>query len=166
MLARGTALCTPARRCSATRGTYAALRRRIIERPHPRCSSSQPRDAEPRRKTLCIGILGGMSPSSTELYYVKLNNSVREMLGGLHSSNCIIRSVDFEEIASLQSAGRWDDAGALLGAAAADLEAGGAELLILVSPQPHENRLPAALSSLCFMAETATCRCLRVHMLP
>jgi hypothetical protein len=159
MLARGTALCTPARRCSAT-GTYAALRRRIIERPHPRCSSSQPRDAEPRRKTLCIGILGGMSPSSTELYYVKLNNSVREMLGGLHSSNCIIRSVDFEEIASLQSAGRWDDA------AAADLEAGGAELLILVSPQPHENRLPAALSSLCFMAETATCRCLRVHMLP
>jgi hypothetical protein len=91
----------------------------------------------PRRKTRCIGILGGMSPSSTELYYTKLNNSVREMLGGLHSANCIIRSVDFEEIAALQSAGRWDDAGALLGAAAADLESGGAELLILVREQPH-----------------------------
>lgn len=84
------------------------------------------------RKTKCIGILGGMSPSSTELYYAKLNESVREMLGGLHSANCIIRSVDFEEIACLQSVGRWDDAGAMLGAAAADLEAGGAEILILV----------------------------------
>lgn len=131
MLARTTVLCSPARRCAAA-GTYTALRRPII-RSHPRYSSSQPRDVEPRRKTRCIGILGGMSPSSTELYYAKLNNSVRGMLGGLHSANCIIRSVDFEEIASLQSAGRWDDAGALLGAAAEDLEAGGAELLILVS---------------------------------
>ena len=67
---------------------------------------------------------------------MKLNNSVRETLGGLHSANCVIRSVDFEEIASLQTAGRWDEAGALLAAAAAELEAGGAELLILVRARP------------------------------
>ena len=79
-----------------------------------------------------------MSPSSTELYYSKLNTSVREALGGLHSADCIIRSVDFEEIAQLQTADRWDDAGELLGQAAAGLEAGGAEVLILATNTMHK----------------------------
>ena len=79
---------------------------------------------------------------------MKLNDSVRETLGGLHSANCVIRSVDFEEIASLQTAGRWDEAGKLLAASAAELEAGGAELLILVRAQtgghPYHHRLSGA----------------------
>ena len=63
------------------------------------------------RRTRCIGIIGGMSPSSTELYYSRLNTSVRAALGGLHSADLLIRSVDFAEIEALQSAGDWDAAG-------------------------------------------------------
>eukprot|EP01047_Picozoa_sp_COSAG01_P014234 COSAG01_NODE_689_length_14220_cov_363.812903_14_plen_351_part_00 len=86
----------------------------------------------------CIGILGGMSPSSTELYYRKLNSGVRDRLGGLHSADCIIRSVDFAEIEALQSAGEWEVAGERLAAAARGLEAGGAELLLLATNTMHK----------------------------
>ena len=75
--------------------------------------------AGPRMKV--IGILGGMSPSSTELYYNRLNTVTREALGGLHSADCIIRSVDFQEIATLQTEDKWEEAGELLGKAAAGL---------------------------------------------
>ena len=59
----------------------------------------------------CIGILGGMSPSSTELYYGHLNRGVRSALGGLHSADCLIRSVDFGEVEALQVAGDWEGRG-------------------------------------------------------
>ena len=42
-----------------------------------------------------IGVLGGMSAESTALYYRELNRLVRERLGGLHSAELLIRSVDF-----------------------------------------------------------------------
>ena len=117
----------------AVRGAALGLPRRACCRASS--SSSGPAAVT---KTKCIGILGGMSPSSTELYYSKLNTSVREALGGLHSADCIIRSVDFEEIAQLQTADRWEDAGELLGQAAAGLEAGGAEVLILATNTMHK----------------------------
>lgn len=92
--------------------------------------------AAPRMKV--IGILGGMSPSSTELYYNRLNTVSRETLGGLHSADCLIRSVDFQAIATLQTEDNWEEAGELLGEAAAGLEAGGAEVLILATNTMHK----------------------------
>ena len=86
----------------------------------------------------CIGILGGMSPSSTELYYGHLNRGVRSALGGLHSADCLIRSVDFGAVEALQVAGDWEGAGRMLAEAAAGLEAGGAELLILATNTMHK----------------------------
>ncbi len=53
-----------------------------------------------------IGVLGGMSAESTAVYYRELNRLVRERLGGLHSAELLIRSVDFAPIAELQAAGR------------------------------------------------------------
>ncbi|WGW12157.1 amino acid racemase [Saxibacter everestensis] len=47
-------------------------------------------------------------------------------------------SVDFDEIEKLQVAGRWDDAGQLLARAAARLEAGGADLLVLCTNTMHK----------------------------
>ena len=61
-----------------------------------------------------IGLIGGMSWESTAEYYRLLNEMTRERLGGLHSSRCIVYSVDFAEIERLQVAGRWDDAGVVL----------------------------------------------------
>jgi aspartate/glutamate racemase len=38
-----------------------------------------------------IGILGGMSAVSTQLYYAKLCDLVRDALGGLHSPELLIQ---------------------------------------------------------------------------
>ena len=58
-----------------------------------------------------LGVLGGMSWTSTETYYRLLNIGVAERLGGLHSARLVLHSVDFDEIAGLQHAGDWDATG-------------------------------------------------------
>lgn len=85
-----------------------------------------------------IGILGGMSAASTQIYYRELCNRTRERLGGLHSPELLIRSVDFARIETLQMAGNWDEAGAILNAEAKALERGGADLLILATNTMHK----------------------------
>ena len=86
---------------------------------------------------LRIGMLGGMSWESTAEYYRLINEIVRERLGGLHSADCLLRSVDFAPMEELQVNGRWEEAGAAL-AAAVELERGGAELLILCTNTMHK----------------------------
>ena len=85
-----------------------------------------------------IGLLGGMSWESSIEYYRLVNEATRERLGGLHSADCLLRSVDFTEIEALQREGRWDDAGARLAAEAAGLVAAGAELLVLCTNTMHK----------------------------
>src|SRR5690349_3529794 len=84
-----------------------------------------------------IGLLGGMSWESSAEYYRLINLLVRERLGGLHSADCVLRSVDFAGIEELQVSGRWDEAGALLAEAARELEAAGAEVLVLCTNTMH-----------------------------
>jgi aspartate racemase len=85
-----------------------------------------------------IGIIGGMSCCSTALYYDRLNAEARRRLGGLHSAECVIWSVDFDRIERLQAAGDWDRAGAELARIAVALEHAGAELLIIASNTMHK----------------------------
>ena len=87
---------------------------------------------------LRIGLLGGMSWESSVEYYRLINEFVRERLGGLHSAECVLYSVDFAEIEQLQHAQRWGDAGDLLAGAAVALEAAGAELLVLCTNTMHK----------------------------
>lgn len=84
-----------------------------------------------------IGLLGGMSWESSAEYYRMLNEGVRDRLGGLHSANCILRSVDFATIEQLQRAGEWDRAGAMLANEARALVAAGAELVVLCTNTMH-----------------------------
>ena len=84
-----------------------------------------------------IGLLGGMSWESSAEYYRFVNESVRDRLGGLHSADCLLRSVDFAAVEELQRTGRWDQAGELLAAEAQALAAGGAELLVLCTNTMH-----------------------------
>lgn len=86
-----------------------------------------------------IGVLGGMSAASTALYYRELNRLVRERLGGLHSAELLIRSVDFAPIAELQARDDWAATGALLAEAARRLEGAGAEAIILATNTMHLN---------------------------
>ena len=85
-----------------------------------------------------LGLLGGMSAESTQIYYRLLNEEVRRRLGGLHSAECLIASVDFAPIARLQSENRWDEAGALLAERARRLQDAGAEVLLLCTNTMHK----------------------------
>ncbi|WP_416409317.1 aspartate/glutamate racemase family protein [Agrobacterium rosae] len=85
-----------------------------------------------------IGILGGMSVASTQTYYRELARLTRERLGGLHSPELLIRSVDFDGIAKLQASSDWDTAGQVLNAEALALERGGAQLLLLATNTMHK----------------------------
>ena len=85
-----------------------------------------------------IGILGGMSAASTQLYYRTLCDLTRARLGGLHSPELLIRSLDFARIEALQMADQWDEAGAILNAEAKALEDGGAEILLLATNTMHK----------------------------
>jgi aspartate racemase len=85
-----------------------------------------------------IGLLGGMSWESSAEYYRLVNEATRERLGGLHSADCLLRSVDFAEIEELQRRGEWDAAGRRLAAEARALVAGGAELLVLCTNTMHK----------------------------
>jgi aspartate racemase len=85
-----------------------------------------------------IGLLGGMSWESSAEYYRLLNEETRARLGGLHSADCILRSLDFAEIEELQDEGAWTDAGRRLAAEAATLTGAGAELLLLCTNTMHK----------------------------
>jgi aspartate racemase len=85
-----------------------------------------------------IGLLGGMSWESSAEYYRLINEATRDRLGGLHSADCLLRSVDFVQVERLQRTGDWNRAGALLAAEAAALEAAGAELLVLCTNTMHK----------------------------
>ncbi|MGZ3280975.1 MAG: aspartate/glutamate racemase family protein [Caulobacteraceae bacterium] len=84
-----------------------------------------------------LGLIGGMSWESTTTYYQLLNRLVRERLGGRHSAELILWSVDFAPIADMQSAGAWDQATAVLADAARRLEEAGAEALLICANTMH-----------------------------
>jgi aspartate racemase len=85
-----------------------------------------------------IGLIGGMSWESSALYYQRLNEGIAVRLGGLHSAECILYSVDFAEIEAMQSSGRWADAAARLARAARSLEAAGVDFVLLCTNTMHK----------------------------
>lgn len=85
-----------------------------------------------------IGILGGMSAVSTQIYYRELCNRTRERLGGLHSPELLIRSLDFANIEALQMAGEWERAGEILNREAMALGRGNADFIILATNTMHK----------------------------
>jgi aspartate racemase len=85
-----------------------------------------------------IGLIGGMSCESTAHYYARLNEGVRAALGGLHSAEILMWSVDFAPIAAMQAQDRWQEAGVHLAAIAKRLEAAGAEVLVLATNTMHK----------------------------
>jgi len=86
-----------------------------------------------------LGLIGGMSAESTAVYYREINRLVRERLGGLHSAEMILWSVDFAPIAAWQAKDDWDATGAALAEAARRLEAAGAEAILICANTMHIN---------------------------
>ncbi|NUS67418.1 MAG: aspartate/glutamate racemase family protein [Ensifer adhaerens] len=84
-----------------------------------------------------IGLIGGMSFESSAVYYRMVNEAVREHLGGLHSAEVLLHSVDFQSIVDLQKAGRWEDAARRLADVARGLEAAGADCVLICTNTMH-----------------------------
>ena len=84
-----------------------------------------------------IGLIGGMSWESSVLYYRLINMGIKQRLGGLHSAQLLMYSVDFAPIERLQHAGDWDGAAKLLIDAAHRLEAGGADFFLIGTNTMH-----------------------------
>ena len=95
-----------------------------------------------------LGLIGGMSAESTTVYYQTLNRLVRERLGGLHSAEILLKSLDFAPIAQLQAADDWAATGAILADAAGKLEAAGAQAILICANTMHLNatQVQAAVS--------------------
>jgi len=85
-----------------------------------------------------LGLIGGMSWESTVPYYQVINRTVQQRMGGLHSAKVVLVSIDFAELAPLQSAGNWHAAGAMMVEAARAVERAGAELLVLTANTMHK----------------------------
>ncbi len=85
-----------------------------------------------------IGLIGGMSWESSDIYYQIINRRVKAVLGGVHSCQCLMYSVDFGEIATLQHAGNWDELAHIMVDAAQRLERGGADIIVLCTNTMHK----------------------------
>lgn len=85
-----------------------------------------------------IGMIGGMSWESTVEYYKIINEETNRRLGGLHSAKSVLVSVDFADIETLQTQGRWEEATQKMIAAARQVEAGGADFLVICTNTMHK----------------------------
>jgi aspartate racemase len=85
-----------------------------------------------------IGLVGGMSWESSEVYYRDLNLGVRNRLGGLSSPKLVLSTVDFAEVTALEDEERWQQIGELLAEAARGVERAGADFLLLCTTTFHK----------------------------
>ena len=79
-----------------------------------------------------------MSWESTLPYYRIINEEINKALGELYSADCILHSINFQEIESTISKGNWDVSNSLLSQAAASLEKAGADFIAICSNTMHK----------------------------
>lgn len=84
-----------------------------------------------------LGLIGGMTWHSTVDYYRLINAGVQERLGGSHSADLVMLSVDFGPVEDMQGRGDWDAMGRLMAGAARSLETAGAEALVICANTMH-----------------------------
>jgi len=85
-----------------------------------------------------IGLIGGVSPESTLIYYREINRGMQSRLGKAYSARMVLYSVEFQEFAELQHAGNWPALSEIVVQAARKLELAGAEFLVICSNTVHK----------------------------
>jgi aspartate racemase len=84
-----------------------------------------------------IGLIGGMSWESTQIYYKVLNQKVKELLGKFHSAKIVIDSVEFSVIHELQGENNWDALDKEMIEAATNLKNAKAEMILICANTMH-----------------------------
>lgn len=84
-----------------------------------------------------IGLVGGISWTSTVDYYRHINEGINQGLGGLNFAECIIYSVNFNEFQESNANYDWDRTYDLLLKATENLIKAGAEAIVLCANTAH-----------------------------
>jgi aspartate racemase len=84
-----------------------------------------------------VGLIGGMSPQTTILYYTLINQHITQRLGGIHSASILLRSVDYANIASFTTTRNYSAMTSFLVNRAGELKSGGAECVALCANVAH-----------------------------
>jgi len=84
-----------------------------------------------------LGLIGGTTWHSTVDYYRLINAGVQERLGGTHSAEIVLVSLEFGAIDEMQRRGEWVAMGRLMAGAARTLETAGAEALVVCANTMH-----------------------------
>lgn len=84
-----------------------------------------------------LGLIGGLSWFSTSVYYRTINQLTNERLGGAHSAELLLYSVDFNDFKTLQEKDDWEQIESMLSGIALRLENAGADCIVICSNTPH-----------------------------
>ncbi|MDA0702725.1 MAG: amino acid racemase [Proteobacteria bacterium] len=85
-----------------------------------------------------IGVIGGLSWISTAEYYRRINELVQERLGGVHSADLVLASVDRQDYVDAVIERRDEAAaGGIVLTAARSLEAAGADFIVISCNDAH-----------------------------
>jgi aspartate racemase len=84
-----------------------------------------------------IGILGGMSPESTVMYYEHITRTYKQRFGDFGFPEVLIYSVNFQKFADWQREGRWTEAADEMAKALEQLRTAGADFGIIATNTMH-----------------------------
>ncbi|MBL0767394.1 amino acid racemase [Sphingopyxis sp. XHP0097] len=95
-----------------------------------------------------IGLIGGISWASTELYYRHLNKGVQKRLGTACSAPILMESLNYCDLSRLSSPEQWAHAKEVMVETAKRLEGGGATALMIAANSMHKvaDEVSAAIS--------------------
>ena len=85
-----------------------------------------------------IGLIGGMSWESTIPYYKIINEEISSKMGGLHSGNIVLYSLDFHELEKHQSKGDWEKVEEIIINAAKILENAKCDFILICANTIHK----------------------------
>lgn len=85
-----------------------------------------------------IGLIGGISWASTELYYRYLNQGVQKRVGTSCSAPILLESLNYCDLSRLTTPEQWAHAKGVLIASAQRLEAAGATALMIAANSMHK----------------------------
>lgn len=84
-----------------------------------------------------IGLIGGVSPEATKIYYELLNGHARARMGGQHSARAVFYMLDYGVMIGHYHEEDWEAFKAEVTAGALALKAGGAQALAITSGTTH-----------------------------
>lgn len=85
-----------------------------------------------------IGIIGGMAWQSSAEVYKIINELVNKKLGGQHSCQCVMYSVDLDPVLILRDDDNWDELADIMTDAVKRVEAAGADFTLICSNTMHK----------------------------